>query len=112
MGFKKQSELDKRDKKWKVSPDERRIEHRNLLGETLDSVAHQLLVDVYESPKPIVQMTFKAKEDGYWLAIVKRDTSDGPEVLFSGGEDFLESVIRLAEKLKKGGWKEETPWKG
>jgi len=110
MGTQKRLAEEKKQKKWKVSPEERRIEHRNLLGQTLDSVAPHLLEDLYESVKPIVQLTLKLKDDGYWLVIAKRDTSDGPEVLFSGGEDFLEAVIRVSEKIAKGNWKKEEPW--
>lgn len=112
MGTHKQAAINKGQKKWKVSPDEVRIERRNQLGETLDTVCHPLLVAIYESEKPVVQITFKCKADGSWLVILKRDTSDGAEVLFSGGEDFLESVIRVGEKVAKGQWKEETPWTG
>ena len=110
MGTAKRQNEQKQQKKWKKSPDERRIELHNQLGQTLDTVTPKLLEDIYESVTPIVQLTFRQKYDGSWLVIAKRDTSRGYEVLFSGGEDFLECFIRLDQKLKKGGWKEDTPY--
>lgn len=110
MSVTKRRMEEKTGKSWKVNPDEVRIARRNQLGETLDSVANALLVAIYESIDPVVQLTLKVKDTGSWLVIVKRDTALGPEVMFSGGEDFLEAIIRCSEKINTGNWKPEEAW--
>lgn len=110
MGMAKNQQAEKKSKKLRKSPDQRRVEAYNALADGLDQATPKLLEDIYESTEPVVQLTFKVKDDGGWLAIAKRDTGDGPEVMFSGGDDIIESMVRLNDKMVKGTWKEDTPY--
>lgn len=110
MGIAKRQAEQKATKKRRKSPEELRLESYNTLAQAMDKSTLPLLENIYESHMPIVQVTFKIKPNGQWLSICKRDTADGPEVLFSGGDDFLEAVIRLSEKIQKGQWKPDTPY--
>lgn len=111
MGAAKRSAEQKKTKRERKSPDQRRVECYNAVADGLDSGTPHLLENIYESTEPVVQLTFKVKDDGSWLAIAKRDTGDGPEVMFSGGEDIIEAMVRLSDKMVKGLWRDDTPYK-
>lgn len=106
----KNQQAEKQNSKRRKSPEELRLNRYNQLAEGMDSATLPLLEGIYESTMKIVQVTLKIKPNGQWLSIAKRDTADGPEVLFSGGDDFIESIIRLSEKVQKGQWKVDTPY--
>lgn len=110
MGLAKRQNEQKQAKKIRQSPDERRVACYNAVAQGLESGTLSLLENIYESTAPVVQLTFRVKADGSWLAIAKRDTGDGPEVMFSGGEDIIESMVRLSDKMTKGSWREDTPY--
>lgn len=110
MGMAKRQAEAKTQKQRRRSPEELRLESYNSVAEGLDKGTLPLLENIYESTMPIVQVTLKTKPNGQWLSIAKRDTAGGPEVLFSGGDDFIEAIVRLSEKIQKGQWKVDTPY--
>lgn len=84
-------------------------------AETIRDVAnklHELLPNLIEAAldweSPVNELKFYIKDAGSFLVICKRDKGVKEEILFSGGEDLVESLVNVDRAIGRGKWREST----
>lgn len=70
------------------------------------------LVDALEDRSNVMlDFRIKIKEGGDYIGILKREQGVDEEVIFSGGEDFVEVMTGLDRGVASEKWKPSVPWK-
>lgn len=68
---------------------------------------------LFSGSEDFVSLLVKAKDDGTYLAVLKKYAADGgPVVLFGSGYDVPGALMGLDLAAQGGAWKVDKPWSG
>lgn len=82
-----------------------------VVHQTVSTALRGLYVWAELDREDAIEVRFKHRGGGDWLAIVKRYGDDGgPQVLFAQAYDFVGALIASARALEIGQWKVDKPY--
>jgi len=61
--------------------------------------------------RPNTGLNLLRRDDGGYLAIIKRDDNLESQVMMAYGEDVFDALLALNRKVAKGSWRKDTPYK-
>lgn len=92
------------------NPYERQLERYNMLRGGVVSATNNLLGALESDSAPCTGLNLIRRDDGGFLAIIKRDNDLIAEVMMAYGEDVWSALLALNKKLARADWKVDTPW--
>lgn len=94
----------------RLTPYEKAILRYNKLRDAWESVLGHVLYVLEDEMKPNTGLNITRRDDGGFLAILKRDDDMRKEVIMAYGDDQLDALLSLEKKVRGDKWKVDTPW--
>lgn len=109
MGSKKQEALERQSTR-RLSPYERAQKRYDDLRGHLAREVSNLVGAVEDDFRPNTRLQFIRRDDGGYLAIIKRDNDLINEVMIAYGEDLWVALLAINKKLAASEWQVDTPY--
>lgn len=96
--------------KGRKNPYERAIERYDKLREGFVTSTSNLLGALEDDHRPNTGLTLSRRDDGGYMAVIKRMDELENQVMFAYGEDIFDALIKLNGKITKADWKKDKTY--
>ncbi len=92
------------------SPYQRAIERYDALRKGFVTSTSNLLGALEDDHRPNTGLTLSRRDDGGYMAVIKRMDELENQVMFAYGEDIFDALLKLNGKITKAEWKKDKTY--